>query len=140
MVTHSGILAWTEELGHSAWSCKEPATTEHAAAAAAEAFQSCPGLCDPVDCSPSGSSVHGIHQDCWSRWPCPPPGDLPNLGIEPGSPALQADSLPLSHQGSPTEHACVHTHTLTLYCKENAPERGQMRRKRVDLLRRHKIT
>ena len=27
-------------------------------------------------------------------------GDLPNLGIEPGSPALQADSFPLSHQGS----------------------------------------
>ena len=29
------------------------------------------------------------------------PGDLPNPGIEPGSPALQADSLPLSHQGTP---------------------------------------
>ena len=29
----------------------------------------------------------------------PSPGDLPNPGIEPGSPALQADSLPLSHQG-----------------------------------------
>ena len=29
------------------------------------------------------------------------PGDLPHPGIEPGSPALQADSLPLSHQGSP---------------------------------------
>ena len=29
------------------------------------------------------------------------PGDLPDPGIEPGSPALQADSLPLSHQGSP---------------------------------------
>ena len=32
---------------------------------------------------------------------CPPPGYLPDLEIEPGSPALQADSLPLSHQGSP---------------------------------------
>ena len=32
---------------------------------------------------------------------CPPPGDLPDPGIEPRSPALQADSLPLSHQGSP---------------------------------------
>ena len=29
--------------------------------------------------------------------PCPPPGDLPDLGIEAVSPALQADSLPLSH-------------------------------------------
>ena len=35
-------------------------------------------------------------QECWSGLPCPPPGDLPNLGIEPtsASPALQVDSLP----------------------------------------------
>ena len=33
--------------------------------------------------------------------PFPSPGGLPNPGIEPASPALQADSLPLSHQGSP---------------------------------------
>ena len=32
---------------------------------------------------------------------CPRPGDLPDSGIKPASPALQADSLPLSHQGSP---------------------------------------
>jgi len=32
--------------------------------------------------------------------PCPPPGYLPNPGTEPSSPELQADSLPLSHQGS----------------------------------------
>ena len=33
-------------------------------------------------------------QEYWSGLPCPPPGDLPNPGIEPGSPALQPDSLP----------------------------------------------
>ena len=33
-------------------------------------------------------------QEYWSGLPCPPPGDLPNLGIEPRSPMLQADSLP----------------------------------------------
>ena len=41
-------------------------------------------------------------QESWSGLSCPPPGDLPNPGIEPASPllsALQADSLPLSHQG-----------------------------------------
>ena len=32
-------------------------------------------------------------QEYWSGFPFPPPGDLPNPGIEPGSPALQADSL-----------------------------------------------
>ena len=39
-------------------------------------------------------------QESWSGLPCTPPGDLPNLGIEPTSPALQEDSLPLSHQGT----------------------------------------
>ena len=33
-------------------------------------------------------------QEYWSGLPCPPPGDLPNPGIKPGSSALQADSLP----------------------------------------------
>ena len=32
-------------------------------------------------------------QECWSGLPFPSPGDLPDLGIEPGSPALQADAL-----------------------------------------------
>ena len=63
----------------------------------AKLLQSCPTLCDPMDCSPPGSSV----QEYWSGLPCPPPGDLPDLGIEPVSPALRLDSLPLSHQGSP---------------------------------------
>ena len=34
----------------------------------------------------------------WSGLPYPPPGDLPDPGIELGSPALQANSLSLSHQ------------------------------------------
>ena len=38
-------------------------------------------------------------QEYWSRLSPPPPGDLLDLEIKPGSPALQADSL--SHQGSP---------------------------------------
>ena len=33
-------------------------------------------------------------QQYWSGLPCPSPGDLPNPGIEPRSPTLQADSLP----------------------------------------------
>ena len=33
-------------------------------------------------------------QEQWSGLPCPPPGDLPNPGIKPRSPALQVDSLP----------------------------------------------
>ena len=40
-------------------------------------------------------------QEYWSRLPCPPPGNLPNLGIEPRSPTLQADSLPSEPPGKP---------------------------------------
>ena len=40
-------------------------------------------------------------QECWSGLLCPPPVDLPDPGIEPMSPALQPNSLLLSHQGSP---------------------------------------
>ena len=37
----------------------------------------------------------------WSGYPFPSPGDLPNPGIEPRSPALQADSSPAESQGKP---------------------------------------
>ena len=40
-------------------------------------------------------------QEYWSELKVPSPGDLPCPGIESTSPALQVDSLPLSHQGSP---------------------------------------
>ena len=40
-------------------------------------------------------------QEYWSGLPCPPPGNLPNPGIESASPGLPADSLLLSHEGSP---------------------------------------
>ena len=59
-------------------------------------------LGDPMDCSPPGSSVHGI---LWARilsgLPFPSPGDLPNPGIKPRSPALQGDSLPTEPPGKP---------------------------------------
>ena len=38
-------------------------------------------------------------QEYWSGLPCPPPGHLPNPVIEPRSPALQADSLPVELPG-----------------------------------------
>jgi len=58
--------------------------------------------CDPIDCGPPGTSVHGIFQEVyWSVLSFPSPRDLLDPGTEPVSPAMQADSLPLSHQGSP---------------------------------------
>ena len=69
----------------------------------AKSLQSCPALCNPMDCSPPGSSVHGIlRQEYWSGLPCPPPGDLPDPEIKLmclAPLALQADSLPPAHQG-----------------------------------------
>ena len=85
--------------------------------------------CDPIDCSPPGSCVHGIfqarvlewgaivfsalalwilwtvgyqaplsmgffRQEYWSGLPLYSPGDLPDPGIKPTSPVLQADCLP----------------------------------------------
>ena len=65
-----------------------------------KSLQSCPTLCNPVGCSPPGSSVHGIHQArILERVAMPssrgssPPRD------RTWSPAWQADSLPLSHRG-----------------------------------------
>ena len=64
--------------------------------------QSCLTLCDPMDGSPPGSSVHGILQVRILDWVAgPPPGDLPNSGIKPRSSALKADSLPSEPPGKP---------------------------------------
>ena len=64
----------------------------------AKSLQSCPTIFDPMDCSPPGSSVHGILQARILEWlPFFSPGDLPNPGIEPRSPSLQADSLPAEY-------------------------------------------
>ena len=52
----------------------------------AKSFRLCPTLCDPVDCSQAGSSLHGFsRREYWSGLPCPPPGDLPNPGIKPAA-------------------------------------------------------
>ena len=46
-------------------------------------------------------SLGFFRQEYWSRLPFPYPGDLPDSGIEPGSPALQADALPSEPPGKP---------------------------------------
>ena len=57
--------------------------------------QPCLTLCDPMDCSPSGSSCLVFSsQEYWGGFPCPPPGNLPNPGIKPWSPVSQTDTLP----------------------------------------------
>ena len=65
-----------------------------------EVAQSCPTLRDPMDGSLPGSAVCGIFQArIRSGLPFPSPGDLPNPGIKPRSPALQTDALPSEPSG-----------------------------------------
>ena len=82
--------------------------------------QLCPTLCDPMDCSPSGSSVHGLLQARILEWEAIAfSRGSSHLGIELGSPALQADSLPSEPPGrSPwiSELGIVsHTDKFSLY-------------------------
>ena len=57
---------------------------------------------DPMDCSLPGSSVRGISQAKIPEWVAISfSRGSSDPGIEPTSPAWQADSLPLNHQGSP---------------------------------------
>ena len=55
-------------------------------------------------------------QEYWSGLPFPLPGYLSEQGIEPASPAWQADSLPLSHLGNPLSH----NYTRPLFIEGNA--------------------
>ena len=65
--------------------------------------QSCPTVCDPMDCSPPGSSVLGDSSGKNTRVGCQAllQGNLPNPVIEPRSPALQTDSLLTETPGKP---------------------------------------
>ena len=71
--------------GHLKWDCQS---------------LSCVLLCNPMDCSPPGSSVRGLLQARILEWVAIL-GDLPDPGIEPVSPALQADSSPSESPGKP---------------------------------------
>ena len=66
-------------------------------------------------------------QECWSGLPLPSPGDPPDPGIEPGSPALQADALPSEPPEKPTSDVvlskshipCLVPHFSYLYSGDN---------------------
>ena len=100
----------------------------------------CSTLCDPMGCSPPGSSVHGIFQARILEWVAiSSSGDLSNPGIKPRSPALQVVSLPTeppgkaiikgircSNLGSFGEQPCCHLQTGTRLSHTwlGVPQRG----------------
>ena len=68
--------------------------------------QLCPSLCNPTECSPPGSTIHGIFQARILEWVASTffrrsskLRDFPDLGIKPRSSTLQADVYHLSYQG-----------------------------------------
>ena len=64
----------------------------------------CLTLCDPLDCSPSGCSVHGIFQGRnWSGFPFPPPVGLPDPGIKLASPVSAGGFFTSEPPGSPRD-------------------------------------
>ena len=71
-----------------------------------EVAQSCLTLCDPMDCSPPGSSVHGILQARILEWVAIDLGSIPGLGRSPGE-----------KNGNPLQHSCL----------ENPMDRGAWR-------------
>ena len=90
-------------------------------------FSCVPTLCNPMDCSPL--SMGFSRQEYWSRLPCPPPGDLPNPGIEPRSPALQVDSLPSKPPGKPMYH--TERKSKTCVCVYIIPIENRIKLKKV---------
>ena len=69
------------------------------------------------NCSLSGSSIYGISQtNILSGLPFPLPGNLPSSGIEPGSPALEADALTSEQPGKPSLYQLNNIHWLSTVC------------------------
>ena len=73
--------------------------------------QSCQTPCDPMNCRLPGFSVHGIFrgQEYGGGLPFPPPGDLPNPGIEPAHPAapvLEGKFFTTEPHGKPGKILC----------------------------------
>ena len=63
--------------------------------------QSCPTLCNPMDCSPPGPSMGVFRQEYWSVLPFPSPGNLPHPGIEPASSILAGRFFTTEPPGKP---------------------------------------
>ena len=71
-------------------------------------------------------SIEFSRHEYWSGLPFPSPGDLPDPGVEPGSPALQADSLPSEPPGKP--HILCPACLLKSICSTCNPQCGGRRR------------
>ena len=100
MATHSSILAWRIPMDRGAWGysprvCARVHTLSH--------FSCVRLFATPWTVAHQASLSMGFsRKEHWSGLPCPPPGDLPDPGIKPASPALHADSFTAELPGKPS--------------------------------------
>ena len=103
-----------------------------------EVAQSCPTLCNPWTVAHQALPSMGFsRQEYWSGLPFPSPGDLPNPGIEPRSPTLQADMLTSAPPGKPLNTRIqslrkppIETQNFRPKSKISKVERSQVERRR----------
>ena len=87
---------------HLRW--RAPAAASQGCSGSGLAAQSCLPLDTPWTVARQATGpLEFPRQEYWRGLPFPSPGDLPDLGIQPGSPALQADSLPTELGGEPLQ-------------------------------------
>ena len=80
-------VPWCIQSFFSCWTC-----------VSVKSLQLCLTLCDPMDyCLPGSLSMGFSRQEYWSGLPCPPPGDIPDPGIEPASLMSPAGRQALYH-------------------------------------------
>ena len=73
----------------------------------------CPTLVNPwTEARQAPLSMGSSRQEYWSGLPFPSPGDISIPGIEPRSPALQADSLPTELRGKPPFYFAIYQNSL----------------------------
>ena len=93
-------------------------------------------LCNPMDCSPPGSSVHGVFQARTLEWVAISfSRDLPDPAIKslsPVSPALQADSLPLEPSGKTLIRNRLHNFQIPFFITKY-PKPGSLKFKDLEL-------
>ena len=109
---------WEKHLTVWEWSMLLPNKSRIVGNYNGDCAQLCSSLSDLMDCSPPGSSAHGIFQirildwkkkkkESWTGLPFPPPGDLNNPGLELTSPACPARAgrflTAAAHLGGPSE-------------------------------------
>ena len=92
---------WPGEL-HGVFHLKGRNSQQYNGQSESEVTQLCPTLCDPWTVAHQAPPSMGFsRQEYWSGLPFPSPGDLPDPGIKPRSPTLQADTLTSAPPGKP---------------------------------------